>query len=163
MYKLIPFYLVFLLIFSGCQSGRSLDSSEKPEDAFTQSSFEEISLELKEQDDLKQSLQFESEWLKLRSQFIDAEKYARECRIAELKLAAEMARFGSLDQRLPGQGFITDVQRDRWNTQLETKKATRITAGARANLLLRDLKDLEDNINKAGYQVSQSQVFKKLD
>ncbi len=163
MYKLISFYLVFLLIFSGCQSGRSLDSSEKPEDAFTQSSFEEISLELKEQEDLKQSLQFESEWLKLRSQFIDAEKYARECRIAELKLAAEMARFGSLDQRLPGQGFITDVQRDRWNTQLETKKATRITAVARANLLLRDLKDLEDNINKAGYQVSQSQVFKKLD
>tara|TARA_B100002019_G_scaffold120056_1_gene103050 strand:- start:1761 stop:2252 length:492 start_codon:yes stop_codon:yes gene_type:complete len=163
LYKLISFYLVFLLIFSGCQSGRSLDSSEKPEDAFTQSSFEEISLELKEQEDLKQSLQFESEWLKLRSQFIDAEKYARECRIAELKLAAEMARFGSLDQRLPGQGFITDVQRDRWNTQLETKKATRITAVARANLLLRDLKDLEDNINKAGYQVSQSQVFKKLD
>ena len=118
---------------------------------------------MNEQEDLKQSLQFESEWLKLRSQLIDAEKYALECRIAELKLAAEMTRFGSFDQKFPGQGFITDIQRDRWNTQLETKKATRITAEARANLLLRDLKDFEDNINKAVYQLSQSQVFKKLD
>ena len=46
---------------------------------------------------------------------------------------------------------------------IRNQKATRITAEARANLLLRDLKDLEGNINKAGYQLSQSQVFKKLD
>jgi len=68
-------------------------------------------------------------------------------------LAAQMAQFGSMDQRIPGEGFINSEQRVRWNAQLEGRKKVRITAEARANLLRRDLEDLRVEIVKEGFSV----------
>ena len=106
------------------------------------------------------ALAFESEWLDLRAQVVEAEKYASECRASELTLASQMAKFGSMDQRIPREGFINAEQRVRWNAQLEIKKKARITAEARANLLRRDLEDLRIEIEQAGFSVSQGPIIR---
>jgi hypothetical protein len=106
------------------------------------------------------ALAFESEWLDLRAQLVEAEKYAIECRASELTLAAQMAKFGSIDQRMPREGFINAEQRVRWNAQLEIKKKARVTAEARASLLRRDLKDLHLEIDQAGFSVSQGPIVR---
>jgi len=98
--------------------------------------------------------------LDLRAQLVEAEKYAIECRASELTLAAQMAKFGSIDQRMPREGFINAEQRVRWNAQLEIKKKARVTAEARASLLRRDLKDLHLEIDQAGFSVSQGPIVR---
>ena len=106
------------------------------------------------------ALAFESEWLDLRTQVVEAEKYTSECRASELTLAGQMANFGSMDQRIPGEGFINAEQRVRWNAQLEIKKKARVTAEARANLLRRDLEDLRVEIERAGFSISQGPIVR---
>jgi len=128
-------------------------NAETAPDAFVQSSVEEIEQDTLANDRKAQALALESEWLKLRVLVVEAEKYACECLDSELKLAAQMAQFGSMDQRIPGEGFINSEQRVRWNAQLEGRKKARITAEARANLLRRDLEDLRVEIVKEGFSV----------
>ncbi|MEK9772980.1 MAG: hypothetical protein VW576_05390 [Opitutae bacterium] len=155
--------LLFLFIWvTGCQTGSQPGIGQMQTDqidGFTQKSFEKISLGQQENEEQKKSLNLESEWLKLRAQVVEAEKYACECRSSELNLVAEMARFGSFDQRLPESGFINEEERTRWNAQLEMKKTARVTAEARANLLRRDLHDLCKKIDQEGFQAPVGSVF----
>jgi hypothetical protein len=69
-----------------------------------------------------------------------------------------LARFGSLDKKLPGEGFIGGNQRVHWNAQLESMRSSTITAEARANLLRRNLFDLRQKIVDLGYQVPAGPV-----
>ena len=163
MLKVYFFPLLFFYWLTACQSGRSLnytETKEVPLDGFSDISYEKITAELEDVQNNRKSLQFEAEWLNLCTMVVDAEKYACECRLTELKLAKQMAKFGSFDHRMPDHGFIDDAERDRWNAQLEVKKSSRITAEARANLLRRDLSDLTEKIVDAGYQVPLGSVIK---
>ena len=45
------------------------------------------------------------------------------------------------------------------NARLEVKKTNRINAEARANLLLRDLNDLNRQITKSGYKVLEGSII----
>jgi len=151
-----------ILFLSACQVSNKAPSGAKdtiPTDGFAKDSYEEISRQLQESIDHEMSLNQESAWLNLRLQVVEAEKFATQCRSSELKLAAEMSRFGSLDKRLPKGGFIKEEERIRWNAQLDVKKSARITAEARANLLRRDLKDLTEKLLKDGYQAPAGSVF----
>ena len=157
------FFISLLLAWvAGCQSGRDPTAGQLGKgtlDGFEHRSYESIAAKLKKSEDRKKSLILEGEWLKLRAQVVDAEKYACECQLSELSLALEMARFGSFDQRLPRTGFINDEERTRWNAQLEVKRANRITAEARASLLRRDLHDLSKSIEKEGYSIPAGLVI----
>lgn len=154
--------LFFCLIgISSCHFNRTATiDSDLPSkaDGFSHNSFVKISQQAEENHRKKKSLVLESEWLKLRLQVVEAEKYACSTRSAELELAAEMARFGSLDKKLPGEGFIGGNQRAHWNAQLESMHSSTITAEARANLLRRDLFDLRKKIVDLGYQVPEGPV-----
>jgi hypothetical protein len=127
-------------------------------DGFSHNSLVEVIQQAKDNQRKKKSLLLESKWLKLRLQVVEAEKYACSARSAELELASEMARFGSLDKKLSGEGFIGGNQRIYWNSQLESMRSSTITAEARANLLRRDLFDLRQKIVDLGYQVPEGSV-----
>jgi hypothetical protein len=156
--------LFFCLIgISSCHFNRTANiDSDHPSkaDSFSNNSYIEISQQAEENRRKKKSLVLESEWLKLRLQLVEAEKYVCSVRSVELKLASEMARFGSLDKKLPGEGFIEGNQRNHWNAQLESRRSSTITAEARANLLRRDLFDLRQKIVDLGYQVSEGPVVR---
>ena len=151
----------FLIGISSCSFNRTANiDSDHPSkaDGFSHNSFVEIIQQAEENQRKKKSLILESEWLKLRLQVVEAEKYACSARSAELELASEMARFGSLDKKLSGEGFIGENQRIHWNAQLESKRSSTIIAEARANLLRRDLFDLRQKIVDLGYQVPEGPV-----
>jgi len=155
--------VVFLCLIgiSSCHFNRAatIDSDLLSKaDGFSHNSFVEISQQAQENQQKKKALVLESEWLKLRLQVVGAEKYACSARSAELELASELARFGSLDKKLPGEGFIGGNQRVHWNAQLESMRSSTITAEARANLLRRDLFDLRQKIVDLGYQVPAGPV-----
>ena len=155
------FVFFCLIAFSSCHFNRtgSVDSDLLSKaDGFSHNSFVEISQQAQENQQKKKALVLESEWLKLRLQVVGAEKYACSARSAELELASELARFGSLDKKLPGEGFIGGNQRVHWNAQLESMRSSTITAEARANLLRRDLFDLRQKIVDLGYQVPAGPV-----
>ena len=153
---------IWLISVTACQTSHQSNAGlvdSQSVDGFSSGSAETVSSLLDQNKARQKSLNLESKWLKLRSQVVEAEKYASECRISELELSAEMARFGAFDQRLPRGGFISQEQRTFWNAELEVKKTARITAEARANLLKRDLQDLRENIAQQGYQTPISSVF----
>jgi hypothetical protein len=157
----ISFLLFCLIGISSCSFNRTANiNSDHPSkaDGFSNNSYIEISQQAEENRRKKKSLVLESEWLKLRLQVVEAEKYACSARSAELELASEMARFGSLDKKLPGEGFIEGNQRIHWNAQLESMHSSTITAEVRANLLRRDLFDLRKKIVDLGYQVPEGPV-----
>ena len=163
MPKAFSFVLVTLCAASSCRTTSSLPTespAESATDGFTQGSVDDINQAIEENQKHGRALAFESEWLDLRAQLVEAEKYAIECRASELTLAAQMAKFGSIDQRMPREGFINAEQRVRWNAQLEIKKKARVTAEARASLLRRDLKDLHLEIDQAGFSVSQGPIVR---
>jgi len=149
---------------SSCQSSRT--ATTKPEhppqlDGFSHDSFLEISQQAEENQRKQKSLAFESDWLKLRLQVVEAERYVCSARSAELELASEMSRFGSLDKKLPGEGFIRGNHRSLWNARLESMHSSTITAEARANLLRRDLFDLKQKIVDLGYHVPEGPVVSR--
>jgi hypothetical protein len=161
--KAFFFVLVTLCAASSCRTTSSLPAESPAEaktDGFIHGSLDDINQAIKENHKHGRALAFESEWLDLRTQVVEAEKYASECRASELTLAGQMAKFGSMDQRIPGEGFINAEQRVRWNAQLEIKKKARVTAEARANLLRRDLEDLRVEIEQAGFSVSQGPIVR---
>ena len=155
-------YVFFCLVgISSCHFNRTVNiDSDLPSkaDGFSHNSFVEIIQQAENNQRKKKSLVLESEWLKLRLQVVEAEKYACSARSAEFELASEMARFGSLDKKLPGEGFIGGHQRIHWNAQLESMRSSTITAEARSNLLRRDLFDLRQKIVDLGYQVPKGSV-----
>ena len=156
MPKVFLLILPFLCAVVSCRTtstSHAEGNAETAPDAFVQSSVEQIERDTLANDRKAEALALESEWLKLHVLVVEAEKYACECRDSELKLAAQMAHFGSIDQRIPREGFINSEQRARWNAQLEGRKKARITAEARANLLRRDLEDLRVEIVKEGFSV----------
>lgn len=156
MPKALFFVLVTLCAVIACRTTSNLPTESKVEpnrDGFIHGSIEEINQAIEVNQKQGRALAYESEWLKLRAQVVDAEKYVSECRASELTLAGQMAKFGSMDQRIPGEGFINAEQRVRWNAQLEMKKKARVTAEARANLLRRDLEDFRVEIGQAGFSV----------
>jgi hypothetical protein len=155
------FVFLCLIGISSCHFNRTatIDSDLLSKaDGFSHNSFVEISQQAQENQQKKKALVLEFEWLKLRLQVVGAEKYACSARSAELELASELARFGSLDKKLPGEGFIGGNQRVHWNAQLESMRSSTITAEARANLLRRDLFDLRQKIVDLGYQVPAGPV-----
>ena len=95
------FHLAFIGL-GGVPSGRdpTAGSWGRAFDGFEHRSYESIAAKLKKARS-KKSLILEGEWLKLRAQVVDAEKYACECQLSELSLALEMARFGSLINDCP--------------------------------------------------------------
>jgi len=154
--KALFFVLVTLCAVIACRTTSNLPTESKVEpnrDGFIHGSIDDINQAIEVNQKQGRTLAYESEWLKLRAQVVDAEKYVSECRASELTLAGQMAKFGSMDQRIPGEGFINAEQRVRWNAQLEMKKKARVTAEARANLLRRDLEDLRIEIGQAGFSV----------
>ena len=69
----LPFLFFYWLTV--CQSGRSLnytETKEVPLDGFSDISYEKITAELEDVQNNRKSLQFEAEWLKLRT-MVDAE------------------------------------------------------------------------------------------
>ena len=160
----IPLVFFCLAGLSSCQSSRT--ATTKPEhppqlDGFSHNSFDDISQQAEENQRKQKSLAFESEWLKLRLQVVEAERYVCSARSAELELASEMSRFGSLDKKLPGEGFIRGNHRSLWNARLESMHSSTITAEARANLLRRDLFDLKQKIVDLGYHVPEGPVVSR--
>ena len=163
MPKAFFFVLVTLCAACSCRTTSPLlteSQGEATADGFIHGSVEEINQGIEENQNHGRALAFESEWLDLRAQVVEAEKYASECRASELTLAGQMAKFGSMDQRIPGEGFINAEQRVRWNAQLEIKKKARVTAEARANLLRRDLEDLRVEIGQAGFSVTSGPIVR---
>ena len=158
------FFLTYLLVFglTACQSSHQTGSGagkEQPLDGFAKQNYQGLQSAVKIEKAWAQALRFESEWLKLRAQVVLAESYASDCRLSELELSAEMSQFGSLNQKLSQDGFITDDQRKQWNAQLAVKRTNRIHAEARANLLRRDLNDLKQEIAKSGYKVAEGSII----
>ena len=89
-------------------------------------------------------LKDESKWLKLRTRVVEARKLATRTKLSELELAKEMAKYGGLNDRLPGEsGFIKHSQRGVWNTKLMDKKNTSERTAAIARVLERDLNDFK--------------------
>jgi hypothetical protein len=158
------FFLTVLLVFglTACQSNRQKGSGAgkvQSLDGFKEQNYQGLLSAVKLEKNRAQALRFESEWLKLRTQVVLAESYASDCRLSELELSAKMSQFGSLNQKLSEDGFITVNQRKHWNAQLEVKKTNRINAEARANLLRRDLHDLRQEITKSGYKVAGGAII----
>ena len=156
------YILPLLCAVSSCRTGNNVDVdpvSRAPTDAFVHGSIEEINQQVLDNERQAKSLNWESKWLSLRARVVEAEKYACECRDSELKLAAQMAGFGAMDKKFSQGGFISDEQRNHWNTELRMKKDLRIGANARANLLRRDLEDLRKKILKEGISVPEGSAF----
>ena len=102
----------------------------------------------------------ETDWLILRAKIVDAEKSACDARKSELKIAQEMARYGSLNANLSEQNeFIDQEQKVLWNARLEQRRNLRMKAEARARLLHRDLSDLRLKLVEKGYKVPANSVF----
>ena len=166
--EIIGLFKRFLLSYSlvigltACQSNHRMVSDagkEQAIDGFAEKNYHGLLSGVKLEKARGEALRFESEWLKLRAQVVLAESYASDCRLSELELSAEMSQFGSLNQKLSQAGFITEDQRKHWNARLEVKKTNRINAEARANLLLRDLNDLNRQITKSGYKVLEGSII----
>lgn len=141
----------FIVAVTACRTSRTPVSSTGA--GFSEDSYEKILTRIEENKVLGNSINLESEWLTKRLEIVKAKKYAQMCLDTELRLAADMSKFGSFDQRLPSGGFINDEERVRWEAQLKAKKSSRILAEARVNLLRRDLNEIEEKIIEKGYRV----------
>ena len=94
----------------------------------------------------------ELQWLDLRQRQVEAEIELRQAMEFENALALEMARFGEMDKRLPGEkGFIDSSQRRAWETRLLGRKRETEKAAARVRLVDRDMNDLLGKISHRGF------------
>ena len=64
----------------------------------------------------------EMKWLVLRQKLVLSEIDAKLAKESEVSLAVEMARFGEMEEMLPGEeGFIEQGQRQAWETRLRVR------------------------------------------
>jgi len=115
-------------------------------------SFQTLSLERKNVAKEKKLLEMELQWLVLRQKLVKAEIELRQAREFENALALEMARYGEMEKRFPGEkGFIDPAQRRAWDVRLLARKGETEKASARVRLLVRDMKDLIGKISHHGF------------
>lgn len=135
------------------------DISPIQEDGFKKDR-ELLNMQIEENSLKYNKLSDETDWLILRAKIVDAEKSACDARKSELKIAQEMARYGSLNANLSEQNeFIDQEQKVLWNARLEQRRNLRMKAEARARLLHRDLSDLRLKLVEKGYKVPANSVF----
>ena len=89
----------------------------------------------------------ETSWLKLRIRAVEARRIAELTKLSELELAREMAKYGRLNDRFPGEvGFLETADRSLWNYKLMEKTAASEKTAAVSRLIERDLNDLTKNL-----------------
>ena len=94
----------------------------------------------------------EFQWLVLRQKLVKSEIELRQAREFENALALEMARYGEMEKRFPGEkGFIDPAQRRAWDARLLGRKRETEKAAARVRLLVRDMNDLIGKISHHGF------------
>ena len=106
----------------------------------------------------------EFQWLVLRQKLVKSEIELRQAREFENALAMEMARYGEMEKRFPGEkGFIAPAQRRAWDARLLGRKRETEKAAARVRLLVRDMNDLIGKISHHGFippDVQSGQISK---
>jgi len=146
-----------LWVFSLCSCQRAEHSLDQnlPERGFgglSGASFQSLSLERKNVAKEKKLLEMELQWLVLRQKLVKSEIELRQAREFENALALEMARYGEMEKRFPGEeGFIDPAQRRAWDARLLGRKRETEKASARVRLLVRDMKDLIGKISHHGF------------
>ena len=106
-------------------------------------------------------LEMEVKWLVLRQKIVLAEIDAKLAKESEVRLALEMARFGEMEEMLPGEeGFIEQGQRRAWETRLRVRKEETAKAEAKVRLLIRDMNDLLGKLAHRGFKppVAQNEL-----
>jgi len=122
-------------------------------------SFQSLSLERKHIAKEKKLLEMELQWLVLRQKLVKSEIELRQAREFENALALEMARYGEMEKRFPGEeGFIDSAQRSVWDARLLARKRETEKASARVRLLVRDMKDLIGKISHHGFTPPDGQL-----
>jgi len=98
-------------------------------------------------------LEMEMKWLVLRQKLVLSEIDAKLAKESEVSLAVEMARFGEMEEMLPGEeGFIKQGQRRAWETRLRVRREETAKAEAKVRLLIRDMNDLLGKLAHRGFK-----------
>ncbi len=152
-----------------CQRTERAFDQNLPERGFVglgEASFQSLSFERNNITKEKKLLEMELQWLVLRQKMVKAEIELRQAREFENALALEMARYGDMEKRLPGEeGFIASAQRRAWETRLLGRKQETEKAAARVRLLVRDMNDLVGKISHHGFippNVQSGQIGKPV-
>lgn len=147
--KVLPRFLLvnaILFLACSCQQKAFIDEPKETElsDGFQSDRIETVINDLENIEKKIIYLEDESDLLKIRSRWVDAQMSAARSRRGELQLAKEMAKYGRLNERLPGDsGFLNTGQRKNWNQTLHQKKKLSEQLFAIARLIERDLVDAE--------------------
>ena len=157
-----PCLVLSLLVLCSCQRAGGPPDAVRPEKGFGNlggSTFQSLGLQRKSLSRERELLEMELQWLDLRQRQVEAEIELRQAMEFENALALEMARFGEMDKRLPGEkGFIEPSQRRAWETRLLGRKRETEKAAARVRLVDRDMKDLLGKITHRGFLPPASQA-----
>ena len=146
--------ILWVLAFCSCRRGAEL-ADQSPVRGFPflgEATPQSLSAEKKKSVRDRQAMEMELKWLVLRQKLVAARIEVESAREAELKLALDMARYGDMEERLPGKrGFIEAGQRKAWESRLLFKSEERERAQTVVRLLLRDMKDLEGKLSHRGF------------
>jgi hypothetical protein len=138
-----------------CQRTEHTLDQNLPERGFGglgEASFQSLSLKRKNLAKEKKLLEMEFQWLVLRQKLVRSEIELRQAQEFENALALEMARYGEMEKRFPGEeGFIDPAQRRAWDARLIGRKQETEKAAARVRLLVRDMNDLIGKISHHGF------------
>ncbi len=145
-------FLSFCLLGMSCRHGRSSGKVEPAlavVNGFTAKETAAID-ETIETNELRISrLQDEAKWLKLQARLVEARRVAARTKGAELELSSELAKYGRLDESLPGsEGFLLEEQRRIWNSRLQARREASQRTAAAARLLARELEDFQKELRK---------------
>jgi hypothetical protein len=138
------------------------DSNETgPSELFDPGSLQSVKQKHKENFIQGKKLEEEAEWLRMRLQMVEAEMHATLVRGTELKLRMEMAKYGQINERIPGEeGFINDRQRAIWDARMDITREEYRYAQAKVRLLQRDLDEIRERLAERGRYAPQNSIFR---